>query len=1102
MRSITSLALSTVSFGALALAAATPAFALTDSAQPASATTPTQTEVQECAALPTQPERDTCVQAQAQPEGTPDEAGEPATAPAGETAERQAESGAIVVTGSRLRRSPFTSPDPLTVIDPDLERKGGENDTAEILQTSPVAAGSFQITSLLSAGSFVTNGGVGAQTISLRGLGAERTLVLVNGRRAGPAGTRGAIAGFDLNVIPSSIIQSVEVLKTGASSIYGSDAIAGVVNLLTKKSTDGIELSGFVSAPFNSGGENYNVSVAYGKEFSRGHLIAGVDYSHRNELTRGDRDYLTCPEEYLFNPDGDRVDVLDPRTGEPRCNASFANALQISTQTLQPGITYATLQFNNPGDRLDEFVIPATNTANFQLPAGFFPVSLACSATTATPTQFDLCRRSIGVLDPIAPQILSSSILPKLDRYTFWADGSFDVTDNVKLVGEFLYNKRQTLTHGFRQLFFTQFSGQTLGSTSSARPAAQCTPARIAANPNCDPTSTGDPFNNGFVGNFFLTPVVAVGTFVKTDVDYYRGVGGVKADLGGFMDGWSVDSYVQYSRSDGDYTNHRILDDAVDLQEFRSRACQPGQTTRVRGIPCMDIDFTDPRVIRGDFTQAESDFLFGSETGNTLYKQITAETSLAGNLIDLPAGPIGLAVGVQWRRDEIDDTPGEITLSGNVWNQSVAGRTAGFATSKEAFGEVEVPLVHNTPFIQNLTLSAAARVTNTYAERDEDGMNDRDKHNWTYKLGLNWQVNDWLRFRGTLGTSYRAPALFEQFLADQTGFQGQAAIDPCIRYAERVANGQLSARIGDRCAALGIAGDYSGAGTSSAVVASGGGVGVLDPETSKAKTFSVIVTPDVGLWHGMKFSVAVDYFDIDVRGQITTLGPANIVFSCFDSDNYPDDPTCGLFERDSDPASARHNEIISVRDPFININRERNRGVDVTARVTQDLGNMGRLSLLGQMTWQIEDLFELFQGFEADDNGESSEPVWVGDFKATWDKGPWSLFYGMNVIGGTSDEEDLRNSRGGDVCFSSPVRGGLICPVYKLDAQFYHNASLTREIGDKFSMTIGVNNLFDTKPPRVSGSFSPISSIGQAPVFGTQYDLVGRRAFVSVKAKM
>ena len=1109
MRRIPALALSTVSFGVLALAVASPAAAQSQDDSVSATTAPTAAEVQECTELPTQPERDQCVQAESRPEGTPEEAGDPATAPAGETAERQAESGAIVVTGSRLRRSPFTSPDPLTVIDPDLERKGGENDTAEILQTSPVAAGSFQITSLLSAGSFVTNGGVGAQTLSLRGLGAERTLVLVNGRRAGPAGTRGAIAGFDLNVIPSSIIQSVEILKTGASSIYGSDAIAGVVNLLTKKSTDGIELRGFASAPFEGGGESYNVSVAYGKEFSRGHLIGGVDYTRRNELERGDRDYFGCPEEYLFNPDGDRVDILDPRTGEPRCNAGFFNALNISTQTLsQPAgsspITFGTIQFNGPNDRLGEFINPAPNTATFQLPAGFFPVSQNCfpTATAApTPTQLEQCRRSTGLLDPGIDQVSDTSISPELDRYTIWADGSFDVTDSVELVGEFLYNKRKTHTDGVRQLFFSQFSGQTLGSTSSARPGFVCSPARQAVNPNCSPTSTGDPLNTGFVGNFFLTPIVPVKTFIETDVDYYRGVGGVKADLEGLfgdrLSGWKFDGYVQYSRSDGDYTQHRIFLDAVRTQEFRSRLCQPGQVTAIRGVPCMDIDFTDPRVLRGDLTQAEQDYLFGKETGNTLYKQITAEASVAGNLIDLPAGPVGVALGVQWRRDEIDDTPGEITQSGNVFGQSVSGRTAGFARSKEAFGEIQIPVLRDTPFFKDLTLSGAARVTSGYAERN-DGEHDSDKGNWTYKVGANWQVNDWLRFRASIGTSFRAPALFEQFLADQTGFQGQAAIDPCINFGLR----DPSDRIFQRCLALGLPTTYNQAGTSSALVSSGGGIGVLDPETSKAKNFSVVVTPEAGLWDGMKFSVAVDYFDIDVKGQITNLGAASIVSGCFDSDNYPDEPLCNLFVRDLDTTSPRFGQILTVSDPFLNINRERNRGVDVTARVNQDLGSLGRLSALGQMTWQIEDLFELFEGFEADDNGESGEPTWVGDFKLTWDKGPWSVFYGLNVIGGTSDEEDLRNSRGGDVCFSSPLRGGLVCPVYELKPQFYHNASITREIGDSFTMTLGINNLFDNKPPRVSGSFSPISGIGQAPVFGTQYDLVGRRAFVSVRAKM
>ena len=167
----------------------------------------------------------------------------------------QATEGAIVVTGSRLHRDERTSPDPVSVIDPNVQNREGRLNTAEILQTSPLAQGSTQITSALSSG-FVINGGEGVENIDLRGLGPNRTLVLLNGRRAGPAGTRGGVGAFDLNVIPQDAIQSVEILKTGASSVYGSDAIAGVVNLITKKDLRGLQVAGSVTSRPMAGARN------------------------------------------------------------------------------------------------------------------------------------------------------------------------------------------------------------------------------------------------------------------------------------------------------------------------------------------------------------------------------------------------------------------------------------------------------------------------------------------------------------------------------------------------------------------------------------------------------------------------------------------------------------------------------------------------------------------------------------------------------------------------------------------------------------------------------------------------------------------------------
>ncbi len=199
----------------------------------------------------------------------------------------------IVVTGTRIRQPEFTSPDPVARIDPVIAKESGKLDTADMLQSSPIAAGSTQITSALSS-NFVTNGGPGAETIDLRGLGPNRTLVLLNGRRAGPAGTRGGVSSFDLNVLPQSIVERVDILKTGASSIYGSDAVAGVVNLITKTDFNGLEIDGFANVPTKKGGEVFSGSVLWGKSNDRGHIMVALDYYKQNELARGDRSYLSA----------------------------------------------------------------------------------------------------------------------------------------------------------------------------------------------------------------------------------------------------------------------------------------------------------------------------------------------------------------------------------------------------------------------------------------------------------------------------------------------------------------------------------------------------------------------------------------------------------------------------------------------------------------------------------------------------------------------------------------------------------------------------------------------------------------------------------------
>src|SRR5688572_1905085 len=234
-------------------------------------------------------------------------------APPVETGEEE-----IVVTGSRLPTNEFTSPDPIQIVTTERGNLTGVGDIAELLQSSTLASGSAQVDATISS-AFVTEGGPGTQTVSLRGLGASRTLVLINGRRGGPAGVRGQIAAFDLNVVPFSAVERVEMLKDGASSIYGSDAVAGVVNIITDRDIDGGEFNFTAIVPAETGGEEYRAEMVWGTTFNRGYFSVGLDYYLQKELTFGARGYTNCRPDYTFDAQGNRNDTIDPRTGQAAC---------------------------------------------------------------------------------------------------------------------------------------------------------------------------------------------------------------------------------------------------------------------------------------------------------------------------------------------------------------------------------------------------------------------------------------------------------------------------------------------------------------------------------------------------------------------------------------------------------------------------------------------------------------------------------------------------------------------------------------------------------------------------------------------------------------
>ena len=492
----------------------------------------------------------------------------PQTPPADEQ-DDATEIGDVIVTGSRIPQNEFTSPSPLQVLTTDRAQQRGISDTAQLLQGSTLAAGSPQVNSTISS-AFVTDGGPGASTISLRGLGANRTLVLLNGRRAGPAGTRGGVSAFDLNVIPQSAINRVDILKDGASSIYGSDAVAGVVNLITERARDGGEMSAFASLPFEQGGEQYNVAGSWGKTFDRGYLNISADYYLQEKLAAGDRDYLTCRNQYVFEPGTrNRTDRIDPRTGEPQCtDLAFG---QIYVYGPNGSGRAGRFQFDYDGD-LGQYIPtrptnPAISAQYPNAPAGFYLVNYDAASRAVTNNRSNFA--------------LEESIIPETERYTAFVEGAYEIGGGVEAYAELLLNRRQSRTDSYRQFWNYTYTSDFLDFYYG-------------------PGAGGDPVT-GFTGLNLLSATPVTDHFDQEQtVDYARIVLGLRGEIGGgFLDGWQWDVYGQYSRSDGDYSSDVILDDAVQSTgnvfagAGKTSSCV-GTNLPISGRPCIDVDFTNP----------------------------------------------------------------------------------------------------------------------------------------------------------------------------------------------------------------------------------------------------------------------------------------------------------------------------------------------------------------------------------------------------------------------------------------------------------------------------------------------------------------------------
>jgi len=978
----------------------------------------------------------------------------------------------LVVTGSRIRRTEFNSAQPLTILSNESANLRGAASTAQILQTSPQGATAQQINNNFTG--FVTTGGNGANTISLKGLGAQRTLTLINGRRAGPAGVGGTVGPFDLNTIPASLVDRIEILTGGASAVYGSDAVAGVVNIFTKVNDDKLNLDVFTSVPFRSGGEESRVSLSKGWTFDRGHLMVAGEYYKNRGLQFKDRDYLECPVDFVSNPETKaRLDLIDPATGSYKCVNALTGLYISGANRYIPDPTATADGFNLNGFRRVNANLAAVNAA---LPNGGPPVYSQfvpeCAGQNVPGSVTEACAaaRLAFALGTQAIQPTDSPLqgyrhaVSPVERLTFFSSGAYDLTESVQVYGELLYNRRESSQRSVRQL------GPTIAAANPTNP------FNVVNNP---------AYNNGPYGPRAATTVAPIFVLPITrdqKVDYVRGVLGLNGELPSetpVIGGWTWDIYGQYSKSTGKYGQEFIY---LDRLNAVSGAAQCNQSLVVLSANAPNatcptgINLNKVATVAGSYlTPEEYNFLNGYETGKTTYVHKYVEGAISGDLFRLPAGAVGAAVGFQLRKESLDDMPGFNSRNSNYSGSAAAGPTKGDDTIKEVFGEVRVPLLRDMPLAQNLELNLSGR----YSDYKSYGTSK------TYQTNATWNITPWIALRGSKGTSFRAPALYELYLGASTSFQGQLT-DPCYQYGSAA---DLTDRQRQNCASLGIQPNSTHGGAGSYTIFAQGGAGYLKAEKSKSWSIGTVFTPTFA-----NLNVALDYSEIKINNQVDRFGPVNILDECFDSPNFPNDPYCSLVTRNLDPASPTFGEVLTVNDAYLNVAKQWNHSLDLNVTYRHDLEDLGDLTFTGQFTWILDWHEQLGDDTTPEKrNGFTGYPDFAAAMSLAYRKEDWTVTWSTQMFSKTSDVDDAISGYGTDIITFRDQRAYV---KRHLEFHAQHDLSVRKRFGEDLALTVGVNNLFDEQPPFYSSNSANRFANMRLT---SQYDIIGRRAFFQLQ---
>ena len=898
----------------------------------------------------------------------------------------------IITTGSRLVRTDLEAVSPIQVVDNEEFLISGVVNVEQKLNELPSVLPSFGPTS--------NNPGDGTARVNLRGLGTARTLVLVNGRRFVPSTQSGVV---DLNTIPGTLIKQVDVVTGGASAVYGSDALAGVVNFQLVDDFEGVEISGLYDVTNEGDAEKYNFDITLGGNFDngKGNAVVYASYTQREALFQGDRDFSTFA----------LTDVAPVGTPGQNPKTGVGGPLGAGGSSGVPG----TRVFGGPP------VTVGGNTFNIGT--------------------FDSTGQALPWVEPdsrfnYAPDNYLQ--LPQ-ERYVIAAMAHYDINDSVTAYTELNYANNLVPQELAPTPAFTGYMEVNPDSPFFS-PEVQASLDAIRTDTNGDGIIDGE--DNAILPYIGRRMVENGSRQSKDRRNIFRILVGLKGDIN---DNWGWDAY--YSTAKTNYNN--LLNNDVSASRFRQAIAvtDDGLSCQDPSGGCAPLNIFGP----GNISDAAIAYINVGAANVTEIDYEVINASISGQFGSIGgASPIQLAIGVERRDDDSSFRPDSFLSAGDVMGFNAGQETVGKYNVSEIFAEIDIPLIEGKTGAQSLSLWAAAR-SSDYSNIDSNVS--------SYAAALNWAPIDQLRLRAGYQRAVRAPNVNELFGGQSQGFPG--ATDPCSVAGTAAGTGPGDT-VYDLCLASGVPAAAIGTFTQANVQIEGlfGGNPNLEQEESDTITFGAVIQPIDSL------DITLDYFDISVEDAISVLGGSvsNNLDICYNQVQNLSSQFCQAVTRRGD-GNVDVVNVLNENIGFIEtkgIDLAVNWVMDMDAGIRGD-GSTLAINLRSTFldTYDIQPVQDLptvnkCAGTFGNTSGFCGRPrpEELYNTRVTWSSGPLTLSMLWRYIGKTEVDYLANDPTAVPSDFSTPFT----------DAQNYVDLSAAYQFTDAFRLNVGIKNAFDEEP--------------------------------------